>query len=167
MPIIIRMTRELYEEVLKDLRRPHAHAAERAGFLYGRLAAGPTSLVLMSRYWSVPDDHYIPDMYVGARINGYAIRAAMQGALDKGDGVFHTHLHERPGRPSFSVTDSNELPKFVPAFRVVSRGQPAGLFLLSSDSAIVDVWLPGAERRERACRITIVGQPLQFLGGNV
>ncbi len=165
MPITIRLTRKLYEEVIRDLRRPHAHAAERVGFLYGRLTVGAESLVLMTRYRPVPDEGYVPDPYVGARIDGDAIRAAMQGALDSGDGVFHTHIHEWPGRPGFSVTDSKELPKLVPAFRATSRGQAAGLFLLSPDSAIADVWLPGAARPERAGRIVVIGQPLQFLGG--
>jgi hypothetical protein len=165
MPITIRLTRKLYEEVLADLRRPHAHTAERLGFLYGRLASGAEPLILMTRYWAVPDERYVPDPYVGARIDGDAIRAAMQGALDSGDGVFHTHIHEWPGRPDFSVTDSTELPMLVPAFRATSRGQAAGLFLLSPDSAIADVWLPGARRSERASRTVVVGQPLQFLGG--
>jgi len=165
MPITIRLTRKLYDEVLRDLRHPHAHAAERVGFLYGRVAAGAEPLVLMTRFWPVPDERYVPDPYVGARIDGDAIRAAMQVALDCGDGVFHCHIHEWPGRPGFSVTDSKELPKLVPAFRAVSRGQAAGLFLLSPDSAIADVWLPGAQRSERAAQIVVVGQPLQFLGG--
>jgi hypothetical protein len=113
----------------------------------------------------VPDERYVPDPYVGARIDGDAIRAAMQGALDSRDGVFHTHIHEWPGRPGFSVTDSTELPKLVPAFRATSRGQAAGLLLLSPDSAIAEVWLPGSARSDRASRIVVVGQPLQFLGG--
>jgi hypothetical protein len=165
MPINIRLTRALYEEVIRDLRRPHAHAAERVGFLYARVTAGPDPLVLTTRYSPVPDERYVNDPYVGARIDGDAIRAAMQLAIDTGDGVFHTHIHEWPGRPGFSVTDNQELPKLVPAFRAVSRGQAAGLFLLSPDSAIAEVWLPGARRAERAHRITVVGQPLLFLGG--
>jgi hypothetical protein len=155
----------LHEEMLSDLRRPHAHAAERVGFLYGRLAATTRPLILMTRYIPVPDEHYIPDPDVGARINGDAIRAAMQGVLDSGDGVFHTHLHEWPGRPGFSFTDKKELPKLVPAFQAIGRTQASGLFLLSPDSAIADVWLPGAQHPERASRISIVGYPLQIIGG--
>lgn len=155
MPITIHLPWKLHEEMLADLRRAHAHAAERIGFLYGRLTNG--SLVVMKRYVPVLDEHYILDFTVGARINGDAIRAAMQGVIDSGDGVFHTHLHEWPGRPSFSPTDDEELPNLVPAFRAVGRDQAAGLFLLSPDSAIADVWLPGARGPERASRISIVG----------
>jgi hypothetical protein len=156
MPIIIQLRRDLCSEVLADLRRPHAHAAERVGFLYGRLA--PRELLLvMTRYVPVPDEQYVVDDAVGARINGNAIRAAMQGILDTGEGVFHTHLHEWPGTPSFSRTDYEELPKLIPAFRAVGPVQASGLFLLSPDSAIADIWLPGARGPERAARISIVG----------
>jgi len=165
MSITIRLTRKLYEEVLSDLHRQHAHAAERVGFLYGRLVAAPNPLILISRYSPVADERYVYDLDVGARIDGAAIRAAMQGVVDSGDGVFHTHLHEWPGRPGFSVIDNRELPKLIPAFQAIGRGQATGLFLLSPDSAIADVWLPGAHRPQRAGRIAVVGCPLQFIGG--
>jgi hypothetical protein len=155
MPITIHLPRDLYQEVLADLRRPHAHAAERIGFLYGRLAPDEP-LVVMTRYVPVPDDQYVVDDTVGARINGDAIRAAMQGVLDTGDGVFHTHLHEWPGTPWFSRTDDAELPRLIPAFRAVGPTQATGLMLLSPDSAIADVWLPGTQGPERATRISIV-----------
>jgi hypothetical protein len=119
MPITIHFPRGLYRKVLADLRRPHRHAAERIGFLYGRLAPGEVPLVVMTRYVPVLDEQYMVDDTVGARINGDAIRAAMQGVLDTGDGVFHTHLHEWPGTPSFSRADDEELPKLIPAFRAV------------------------------------------------
>ena len=68
--------------------RPHPHAAERVAFMYGRLAVMTEPLILITRYVPVPDQQYVIDPYVGARINGDAIRAAMQGCLDTGDGVF-------------------------------------------------------------------------------
>jgi hypothetical protein len=157
MPVTIHLPRGLYHEVLADLRRPHAHAAERIGFLYGRLVPGDVPLVVMTRYGHVPDAQYVVDDTVGARINGDAIRAALQGVLDTGDGVFHTHLHEWPGTPSFSRTDNEELPKLIPAFRAVGPSQATGLFLLSPNSAIAEVWLPGARGPERTDRILIVG----------
>jgi hypothetical protein len=166
MPITIRLTRKLHEEMLRDLRRPHAHASERVGFLYGRLVRVIEPLILLTRYSAVPDKHYIFDPDVGARINGDGIRAGMQGVLDTGDGVFHTHLHEWPGRPVFSLIDNNELPKLVPAFQAVGRTQASGLFLLSPDSATADVWLPGSQRRERVSRISIIGYPLQIIGAH-
>lgn len=156
MPIVIHLPRDLYVGVLVDLRRSHAHAAERIGFLYGRLTQGEVSLIVMTRYVPIPDDQYVVDDTVGARINGDAIRAAMQGVLDTGYGVFHTHLHEWPGTPSFSRTDNEEMPKLIPAFRAVAPNQATGLFLLSPDSAIADVWLPETMESERAARISII-----------
>jgi hypothetical protein len=157
LPIAIQLPRTLYDEILADLRRPPSHAAERIVFLYGQLTSGEVPLIAMTRCLSVQEEHYLVDYSVGARINGDAIRAAMQGVLDSGDGVFHTHLHERPGTPSFSAKDDEELPKLIPAFRAVNPTQATGLFLLSPDSAIADVWLPGAQGPERASRISIVG----------
>lgn len=156
MLITIQIPRDLYHRILADLRRPHAHAAERIGFLYGRFVPGDQPLVVMTRYVPVPDEQYVVDDTVGARINGDAIRNGMQGVLDTGDGVFHTHLHEWPGTPWFSQTDAEELPRLMPAFRAVGPTQAAGLFLLSSDSAIADVWLPGAPGPERATKILVV-----------
>jgi hypothetical protein len=156
MPITIQIPLGLYQGVLADLRRKHAHAAERIGFVYGRLVPGGDSVVMMTRYMPIPDEQYVVDYTVGARINGDAIRAAMQGVLDSGYGVFHIHLHEWPGIPSFSRTDDAELPRLIPAFRAVGPTQATGLFLLSPDSAIADVWLPGASGPERATRISIV-----------
>ena len=156
MPITIHLPRGLHHGVLADLRRPHEHAAERIGFLYGRFVSGDQPLVMMTRYVPVPDEQYVVDDTIGARINGDAIRAAMQGVLDTGEGVFHTHLHEWPGTPWFSRTDDEELPRLIPAFRAVGPTQAAGLFLLSPDSAIADVWLPGAQGPERVIRISVV-----------
>jgi hypothetical protein len=155
MTIVIHLPRDLYHEVLTDLRRPHSHAAERIGFLYGRLTSQREPLIVMTGYVPVQDDQYIVDGTVGARINGDAIRAAMQRVLDTGYGVFHTHLHEWPGTPSFSWTDEQEMPKLIPAFRAVGPTQATGLFLLSSNSAIADVWLPDASGPARAARISI------------
>ena len=100
-----------------------AHAAERVGFLYARLTAGDQLLVVMTSYVPVADKQYVVDETVGARVNGDAIRAAMQGVIDTGQGVFHTHLHEWPGRPAFSPTDNRELPRLIPAFRAVGPAQ--------------------------------------------
>ena len=163
--LTIRLSHELYDEALCDLRRLHTHAAERVGFLYGRLVSAREPIILMKRYWPVPDHYYVQDFSVGARIHGDAIRAAMQSVLNTGDGVFHTHLHERPGRPEFSHVDRRELPRFIPAFQTVGRGQATGLFLFSSDSATADIWLPGQNFPERVTRMSVVGFPLRFMGG--
>jgi hypothetical protein len=163
--LTIRLSHELYDEALCDLRRPHAHAAERVGFVYGRLVSAREPVILMKRFWPVPDQYYVQDFSVGARIHGDAIRAAMQNVLDTGDGLFHTHLHEWPGNPEFSDVDRRELRRFIPAFQTVGRGQATGLFLLGSDSATADIWLPRQNFPERATRIPVVGFPVRLIGG--
>jgi hypothetical protein len=165
MSVMIRLTQKLHEEMVADLRRAHPHATERVGFLFGRLAAGKNPLVLMTHYRPIPDEQYIEDEHVGARINGNAIRGAMQASLDTGDGVFHTHLHEWSGRPGFSFTDERELPRLVPGFQAVARAQANGLFLLSPDSAIADVWLSGDLSPTRASRVSVAGYPMRFFEG--
>jgi hypothetical protein len=144
MSIVIQLRRTLTERILEDLRRPHGHAAERVGFLFGRLTSGDTDMVVMTRYVPVPDEQYVVDDTVGARINGDAIRAAMQGVLDTGDGVFHTHLHEWPGRPAFSRTDSTELPSTT-AQRILTFYAKA-----SSGTRSIIRFLPRPSRGDRS-----------------
>jgi hypothetical protein len=155
MTVVIEMQRTLRDNALSDLRRPHAYAAERIGFLYGRLASKDVPLIVITRYVPVADEHYVNDYTVGARISGDAIRGAMQEVLETGDGVFHTHLHEWPGVPGFSRTDEDELPKLIPAFRAVGPNQPTGLFLFSPDSALVAVWLPHTKAAEYTAQVRI------------
>jgi hypothetical protein len=163
----IRLPRSLYDAMQADLRRPHPFAAERVGFLYGRLANAQTGhpLVLMTAYFPLGDERYLPDPTVGARIDSASIRSAMQGAIDRGEGVFHTHLHAWPGRPAFGLTDLAELPRLVASFQTVGRSQAHGLFLLSDDEAYADVWLPGQKTPTGASRIHIVGFPMSLIEG--
>ncbi len=163
--LTIRLPQTLCDEARCDLVRPHAHASERVGFLFGQLISPNGPVVLMTRYWPVPDHQYVRDSLVGARVHGDAFRTAMQSALDEGEGVFHTHLHDAPGCPQFSPVDRCELHRFIPAFQAVSCGQAAGLFLFSSDAASAAVWLSGKNLPERAARIVSVGFPLRFYGG--
>jgi hypothetical protein len=165
MSLQMRLPRSLYDVMQADLRRPHAFASERVGFLYGRLANAHSDhpIILMTAYVPLGNDRYVRDLSVGARIDSAAIRSAMQGVIDRGEGVFHTHLHAWPGRPSFGLTDRAELPRLVSSFQTVGRGQAHGLFLLSDNEACADVWLPGQKSPATACRITIVGFPMSLI----
>jgi len=150
-----------------DLRRPHPFAGERVGFLYCRLANAKADhlIILMTAYVPLADERYLPDPTVGARIDSAAIRSAMQGVIDRGEGVFHTHLHPWPGRPTFSLTDRTELPKLVSSFQTVGQSQAHGLFLLSDNEAYADVWLPGHKKPTAASRINLVGFPMSLIEG--
>lgn len=160
----IRLTRRLFSHMQNDLRRPHPFADERVGFAYGRLAnaAGAWPLILLTRYLCLEDQRYLADMSVGARIDGTAIQAAMQGVLDNDEGCFHVHLHRWPGRPRFSLTDRDELPQIARSLQNVGPAQAHGLFLLSEDSAHADVWMPGRKEPVSA-RINIIGFPMTII----
>lgn len=167
MNVRIRLTRPLHDLVRSDLSRPHPIAAERVGFLFGRLgSAGPdTKLILMTGYLPLDDDRYIDDPKAGARIDSQAIRGAMQGVLDRGEGVFHVHMHGWTGKPRFSRLDRDELPRLIPGFQAVGQSFAHGLFLLSEDECAAAVWLPDRNRAVEAASITVVGHPLQIFPG--
>jgi hypothetical protein len=167
MSLHIRLPRSLNDAMQADLRRPHPFAHERVGFLYGRLAnaGADRPLILMTGYPPLDDERYLPDPSVGARIDSAAIRSAMQGVLDRGEGVFHAHLHAWPGKPAFSLTDRAELPRLVSSFQTIGRAHAHGLFLFSDDEACAEVWLPGRKTPLQASRINLVGFPMSLIEG--
>lgn len=164
MTINLRLTRKLLDEVRADLSRSHPFAAERVGFLYGRLAGTDSSLVLLTGYEPVADDRYINDSWSGARIDSQAIRAAMQGVLDRGQGGFHVHMHHWPGRPVLSRMDTVEIPRVVTGLRRVGLSQAHGIILLNQFDCAAWVWLPGNDSAVEAESVSIVGFPLQICG---
>jgi hypothetical protein len=164
--IHLRIPRPLCEHMRADLVRPHRVAAERIGF--ARMAVGTVngeSLLLLKSYWAVPDEQYIDDPYVGARINSAAIRAAMQDVLSGGGdhGLFHVHRHPRRGRTGLSKTDVAEIPKLVNSFRNVGPNVPHGLLVLTPDHALAFALLPGADQLAQVGKISIVGYPTEIL----
>jgi hypothetical protein len=166
MTIRLRIPRFLCERMRTDLVRPHAFAAERIGFaraVTGTISDG--SLVLLKSYWPVPDDQYIDDRYVGARINATAIRIAMQDILSGGGchGLFHVHMHPRKGRTGMSKTDLAEIPKLIQSFRNVGLKAAHGLLILTPDHAFSLALLPDNDRLVQAGKITVVGYPTEIL----
>lgn len=167
MTVLIRMTRQLYNTVRADLCGRHPFAGERVGFLFGRLGNVGTAspIILFTGYTGLADDRYIDDPLSGARIDGQAIRSAMQKVIDRREGVFHVHMHEWPGKPNFSRMDHEELPRLIPSFQAVGPNFAQGLFLLSQDQCSAAVWLPNRQAPVEATRIGIVGYPLELFGG--
>ena len=92
MRIKIKLTGALHAEIIRDLARPHPFAAERVGFVSGRMGtlADNGRLVLLTRYHSIPDDQYLDDPSVGARIGSEAITWAILAAS-------YTTPHRRKG----------------------------------------------------------------------
>lgn len=162
--ILFRISGNLYRTIQNDLRRPHEFAAERIGFLFvrpGKLA-GADVLLLGAEYLPVLDKDYVDDLTVGARINGDAIRMAMQKVLDTRQGCFHVHLHEHKGKPRFSGTDNRELKVLIPTFRQVGTANYHGALLLSDDSACAVALPPDEDVFTDDFRITFIGPPMQI-----
>jgi hypothetical protein len=150
--------------VIEDLRRPHLFASERMGFLCCRAAESQTGImVLAESYNGIADDHYIEDFSVGARIDGNAIRSALQTSLEKSAGLFHVHMHEHKGAPFPSKTDLDDGKKLIPDFFNVTPSMPHGMLILSEDSASGLCWLRKTLEPRVFDRIEFVGSPYRIV----
>jgi hypothetical protein len=166
MNIQFKLSGALYQQIIRDFKRPHPFAAERVGFASGRLGSldGGGRLILLTRYQPIPDDNYIDDPNVGARINSEAITGAMHAVYHgrlKREGIFHVHQHQQRGEPAPSKTDWREIPKMMPGFQAVGPQAPHGILILSTDHGSAWVWLPGGEEPIAADRISVIGVPIR------
>jgi hypothetical protein len=166
MRIKIKLTGSLHAEIIRDLARPHPFAAERVGFVSGRMGtfADNGRLVLLTQYHSIPDDQYLDDPSVGARIGSEAITWAMQAAFHgrpAREGIFHIHLHGYHGETGMSGTDNREIPRLIPGFQSVGRDAAHGIIILSLDHGSGWVWLPGDKHPVQAMSIAVIGVPLE------
>lgn len=162
--IKIKLTGALHAEILQDLERPHPFAAERIGFVTGRMGTlGDGKLILLTGYRVIPDHEYIKDLKVGARIGSEAITWAMQAAYrgrPKHEGVFHIHLHGYHGQTGMSGVDRCEVPPMIPGFQSVGREAAHGIIILSLDHGSAWVWLPGRQESIEAASIAVIGSPI-------
>lgn len=161
MRFTFKITRHLLERIRADLRRTHAHALERVGFITCRFAliGGHDLLCLAHGYLPVADEDYIEDKRFGALIGSAAFRKAMQLAYTQDVGLFHVHLHDHDGVPLPSGIDERETAKFVPDFFHVRPNLPHGAIVLSSDSLSGRIWLNNA-KPQAFHDLTVVGAPL-------
>ena len=120
-------------------------------------------MMIAADYATVSDNHYVEDETVGARINGAAIRAALQSALTKNVGLFHVHVHGHSGVPKPSRTDLIESRKFVPDFFNAAPLMPHGTLILSNDSAFGNCWLSKDADPQTIDRIEFVGSPFKIV----
>jgi hypothetical protein len=151
----------LEKEIRTDLGRPHPFAAERVSFVSGVQVKTPPQqvTVLLRSYHPVNDDNYIQDKSVGARIDGVAIRRAMQIALDHNCSIFHVHEHWGKGIPGLSNTDKREIPRIVDSLVNVAPTMPHGILLLSADRFRAFLRLPHTSRLLSTVKVTVVGFP--------
>jgi hypothetical protein len=165
MNIHFKIPTALLDEVLADLKRPHPFATERLGFLAGKCCSSREGLLLIAHsYLVTPDDWYIDDSAYGCVFGPQAIRAAMQVCLDKKACMFHVHLHDHEGVPTFSRADLRESANFIPDFFNVRPEIPHGALVLSSDKAVGLCWYPGREKPIRINKFSGVGFPMRHVG---
>lgn len=169
MKVEVKIAGPLYAEMRRDLARPHPFAVERVGFAGGRIGSlsGNSKLILLNRYHAIPDDQYVDDPDVGARIGGEALTWAMQAAYHgrcSREGVFHIHLHEHHGETHMSRTDARETPRMIPGFRSVGPAAAHGIVILSRDHGSAWIWLPGCEESIPAARVSVIGAPIGVFG---
>jgi hypothetical protein len=163
----LRMTNAFWDALQADLHRPHAFAAERVAFAFGRRGAAlGGDVILLSTFTPVEDGDYEDDPYVGARIGAQAIHTGLKQAALQRAAAFHVHLHEHNGMPWFSRTDLRELPPVMDPFQHIVREQPRGLLLLSDDECVGLVWHPASSRPSAISDVTIVGAPMRLLRGD-
>lgn len=164
MNLLFRMNWSLRRAALEDLSRPHAFAFERVGFFGCRAAATSSGVMIIAEsYNPVADENYLRDPTVGARINGAAIRSALQLSLNKGVGLFHAHMHEHAGIPRPSPTDLEESKKIVPDFFNAAPEMPHGTLIFSTDAAFALCWLAKTAQPTPVNRIEFAGSPFRIV----
>src|SRR5262249_5973861 len=143
----------------------HPFAAERVGFVFGKTGtAADDRIVLLTRYHSIPDDHYIDDDTVGARIGSDAMTWAMQAVYHgrpAREGIFHVHMHGCPGETGMSRTDAREVPLMIPGFQSVGRDAVHGIIILSLDHGSSWVRLPQTKDLVPCGSISVIGTPVR------
>lgn len=162
MNIRFKISQLLLSEVRTDLRRPHAFAHERVGFLSAGLSVAHDELLILARaYRPVADDEYLRDHSVGAMMGPQAIRRARQWAMDERAAIFHVHTHGGRGIPAFSGVDTRENAKFIPNFLSVAPHCVHGAIVLSDTAACGQVWFDRTPVQPFITQFTEVGMPLR------
>lgn len=161
--IAIRISRSIYDQMMRDLKRPHPYAYERVGFLFTQtIKTGKNSSIIISKeYIPVSDENYILDKTVGARINSNAIREAMQKSYDDKVGCFHVHLHPNWGTPYPSNIDNKNIPNVVQSMINISSKEIHGFIILSENSFYVNV-ASNTRKLVNVQSISVIDYPLML-----
>jgi hypothetical protein len=165
MRVEIKFPGRLYAAARQDLERPHPFAAERVGFVKGRIGtlADDGRVVLLTRYDAIPDADYIDDGTVGAKIGPEAIIRATQAVYhgrSAREGLFHIHLHEHRGETAMSHVDARDIPQIVTGFQAVGPHAPHGIIILSLDHGSGWVWLPAVKQPVQVDCVSVIGAPI-------
>lgn len=161
---VLRVPDVFYHAMLNDLKRPHPFAMERVGFFSTNMSnAGPYfKIITVTGYHLVDDNDYIDDPYIGAKINGTAIRQAMQRILTSGMGCLHVHLHNQTGKPGPSLTDLKSLPEVAKAFHNADPKPASGFAIFSQNSVYCMANASKEYKPFEVDQLTVVGYPMHF-----
>jgi hypothetical protein len=119
-------------------------------------------VMLAEDYFPIPDDEYVLDPDVGAKIGQEAIRKALSIALLQPVSIFHVHMHETSRRLWFSGLDLKEQLQFVPDFFKVRPNMPHGALVVSPRAIAGRAWLsPG--KVENICEFNLVGRRFKVM----
>lgn len=146
MKIVYKISAELLCRVKKDLRRSHAFAYERIGFLLCRnsYSANDTLTIYAFDYAPVPDKYYVLDDTVGVRFGKEAIQQALILAFNEGEqniSIFHVHAHMGNTVPWFSRTDLDSAKTFIPDIFNTAPTMVHGTIVLNESDGAGMVWL--------------------------
>lgn len=161
--IHVKLTKLLFDTMRTDLRRPHPFAYERVGFILARKEHADDALTIFATsYQPIPDDQYLNDLNVGAKIGADALRGIMQKAYQSKDCILHVHLHEHSGPPGFSKTDRFGYNQMIPSFHNIGGDAVHGGMVFSFDNAIGLIWTSKNSEPVSVSKLSIVGYPLQI-----
>lgn len=162
----IKIPTRMLAEIRDDLRRPHAFAHERVGFLTaGAVALSDGSVSLLARvYRPVDDADYVRDPSVGVQIGSDAMRKGLQAAYQSRSALLHIHTHGGRGRPDFSGVDLESGQEFVPGFFNAVGRMPHGILVLSDTSATGLLWFSDGDCGTYVAEFVSVGAPYAKFG---
>ena len=165
--IALRIPRQIEREMRESLMRPHPFAAERVGFVFTKWSRSKDGgkIILVCGYESIPDDDYIKDPNVGARINSAAIRRAMQRALTTGEGISCPRPRSRRSAWAKLHGSTGTAPR-EQSIRNASPNAVHGLLILSRDAAWAEALVPGCQSLQGIENISVVGFPMVVLSGD-
>lgn len=154
----LRIPAPLLSRVRADLRRRHAIAWERVGFLVCR---GDGGLLVATSYVPLEDSEYEESAGVGAQYSNAAITRMLRLARAEQASLFNVHDHGETGMPAFSAVDLHSLKGLVPGFFAMHPG-PHGALVLSGDAVAGVEWRSAVSGFQPLDRITEVGAPLHI-----
>lgn len=162
MTSMLKIPRQLVHHILEDLTRLHHHAAERVGFLACRHTLTSNGLTLLGYdYMPVEDEYYMRDKTCGARIDGRAIRSAMEWAMAEKCTLLHVHTHGIYGQPEPSYIDKTDLPGIAESIDHVVPNAYHGWAVLSKDGIAGELLVSDKVQIEMR-ELSIVGNPMRI-----